>query len=1318
MKRHVTLTLLALMVFGLGAQAQDTLTVAEGSDMLENAPLSHNFPDAQQHTQMIYPAEMLQELEGQMITSMVFHMMYAGTLYNGSPTTVRLGSTTQTAFAAVNESAFLPTAGMTVVFSDTLHAEGATLTINFSEPYVYSGGNLLIDFDYDGQGPMYGYGGQFLGTGTGQRSSLMRYYYPEYDESDVYGPSMLPMVSFVYEEAGDVCLPPTGFTVADITPHTADISWTPRGEGQTVILGMNGEVLYEGSDTAYALSGLNPETEYTVTLQAICEGGDSSAVLQAVFTTGIACFTPTGFAVDNTTATSIGFHWVDENASAWAISIDGETVEESWGTTSYTASGLQPSRGHTISIRANCGDEGFSQPLDTIVPTLCGTITDMPASFGFEEGILYCWTPTGDNWSVATTTANKSSHSGLHMLQNGSRYDNNQPQSIMMPQIAIPDEAEGLQLSWYAAAQGGNVAYTPVTYEVYVGPADAEYFDETTFDLMLTDTLTVSNAYVKRTIEMAAYAGETVTVAFRHTTGPATTMMSVWSYLLIDDVLMEYDMVPDPVIGRYSYRYGSPEGCVMVGEESRFEAWLESGSDEGLVYSWTSKMAEAGLAEVEASDGVLTAVYSTGGRDTITLEVSNLYGSATRTLMVNIDTFDLATLPFSANFNTTNGAPVQFAKWCNVSLDSSSTSAFRLFTPSYDGIYAVGSYALPDSGQTDVMLVSPAIAVPEQTINMSLLYYVNARSTDETPGTYEVLISTSGRSSYMYFTDTVRRDTVAPGNEYTHRSVPLTGYAGDTVYLAFRNTSRGVQSLSIDAIEIREAFEPVVTITGAPQTANAGDTVVLSAVLTEGVLDSVAYTWTSTMLAAGLADTTMLHDSVMVIVYTDGGTDHVSVTATNAFGTSTATADYIVRNCQPIAALPWEPNLGSSAALLCWDMLDIDGDNRTWMSATDHLYGRYNDNGPDDWAITPAIIIPTDIDSVALTYTVVGNISGNLASHYEVRLATVNSTDTADFDVLLLDESIDSTADRVVPLGQWAGDTVRLAFRHLNTADDNGINLYSIAVRDMNVPVVEIEGPEETIAEIETYYTATLTFGAGSNINYIWSSTMNDAGLASMTTNSEQMSITYDTHGTDTIRVTVDNGYSTATATYTVTVAAAPCHTPTDLVTDTADTASVSFSWTPGRDEAEWEVTVGTTVVIVDEPHHTAEGLAADTTYLVLVRAICSEGDTSMALTGMVSTTAPEPGPGPGPGPEPGDGIEDAEGLTFSLYPNPASDIVTVECIENATVTVSDINGRIVYTSTAATTTHRIDASLLPKGTCFVRVTTTEGSSVGKLIVR
>lgn len=1315
MKKRLTLTLLALMVFGLGAQAQDTLIVAAGSEMLENAPISHNFPDGHQHTQMIYPAEMLQDLEGTMLTSMVFHLMYPTSLYNGSPAIVRLGSTTQTAFAAMNESAFLPTEGMTIVFDDTIYTVDSTLTISFSEPYVYSGGNLVIDFYYDGQGPMYGFGGQFFGIGTGQRSTLMMYdYRPEYPDHDVYGPFMLPMVSFVYEDAEGVCLPPTGFAAGNITPHTADISWTPRSEGQTHIFSMDGEVLYEGPDTAYALLGLEPETEYTLTLQSICEGGDSSSMIQITFTTGIACFTPTGFAVDNTTATSIEFHWVDENASAWAISIDGVTVEESWGTTSYTASGLQSSRGHAISIRANCGDEGFSQPFDTIVPTLCGSISQVPASFDFEEGELYCWAPTTGNWTVNSATANMGSHGGAHMLTDYVVYNAIAPHMILMPSIVVPESAEGLQLSWYASGRYNNLQ-NPCTYEVYIGPAGATSISD--FTLVMTDTMTVSNSYAKRTLDMAEYAGQSITVAFRHTTPSVPT---VYVYLMIDDVMLEYDMVPDPVIGRYSYRYGSPDACVMVNEEARFEAWLESGSDEGLMYTWTSKMADAGLATIEADEGVLTAVYSTGGRDTITLTAENLYGSATRTLMVNIDTFDLATLPFSAGFNITQTYAQEFAKWCNISLDSTTSSAFRTYSPAHQGIYAVGSYALPDSGQTDVMLVSPAIAVPEQTLNMSLLYYVNARSADETPGTYEVLISNSGRSSYMYFTDTVRRDTVAPGNQYVRRSVPLTGYAGDTVYLAFRHTSRGAQSLAIDEIEIREAFEPVVTIGSHPQTVNAGDTLVLSAMLTEGLMDSISYTWTSTMLAAGHADTTMLFDSVMSIVYTEGGTDHIGVTVTNAFGSSTDNATITVRNCQPVATLPWEPFLGSYSALLCWDLLDIDGDSRTWMPATDRLHGRFNDDGPDDWAITPAIAIPADADSLALTYTVNGNISGNLAAHYEVRLATVNSADTADFDVVLLDESIDSTANRIIVLDQWAGSTVRLAFRHVNTGDDNGLDLLNIAVRDLDIPTVAIEGHEETTAEIMTYYNAVMAFGNNGNVSYNWASTMTDAGLATMNTDNELMDITYATAGTDTISVTVDNGIGTATATYVVEVAAAPCHTPTGLVIDTADTASISISWTPGLDESEWEVTVGTATTIVNEPHHTAEGLAADTSYVVMVRAICSEGDTSTALTGMASTTAPEPGPGPGPGPgpEPGEGIEDAEGLAFSLYPNPASDMVTIDCAESATMTLTDMNGRTLYTSEVSNSKFEISVRNLSKGAYFVRVTTADGSAVRKLVVK
>ena len=207
----------------------------------------------------------------------------------------------------------------------------------------------------------------------------------------------------------------------------------------------------------------------------------------------------------------------------------------------------------------------------------------------------------------------------------------------------------------------------------------------------------------------------------------------------------------------------------MVGDEARFEAMLAGGSDLGLEYSWNSTMADAGLATLSTDDGVLTIVYDATGRDTITLTATNSYGTATTTLGVEVVDFTLATLPFNANFNITSTYAQEFAKWCDISLDNTTTSAFRLITQTHSGIYALGSYALPDTGQTDAMLISPAIAVPTTAMNMSLIYYVRGNTADSTlPATYELLVSTSGRSSYTYFTDTILRDTVM-GSVYQHR---------------------------------------------------------------------------------------------------------------------------------------------------------------------------------------------------------------------------------------------------------------------------------------------------------------------------------------------------------------------------------------------------------------------------------------------------------------------------------------------------------------------------------------------------------------------
>ena len=74
--------------------------------------------------------------------------------------------------------------------------------------------------------------------------------------------------------------------------------------------------------------------------------------------------------------------------------------------------------------------------------------------------------------------------------------------------------------------------------------------------------------------------------------------------------------------------------------------------------------------------------------------------------------------------------------------------------------------------------------------------------------------------------------------------------------------------------------------------------------------------------------------------------------------------------------------------------------------------------------------------------------------------------------------------------------------------------------------------------------------------------------------------------------------------------------------------------------------------------------------------------------------------------------VDEPEFASVRVYPNPATESVTVEAEGLKAVEVTDINGRVMSMSKAAT----IDVSNLPKGTYFLRITTETGVAMERLL--
>ncbi|MCR5445301.1 MAG: fibronectin type III domain-containing protein, partial [Bacteroidales bacterium] len=159
------------------------------------------------------------------------------------------------------------------------------------------------------------------------------------------------------------------------------------------------------------------------------------------------------------------------------------------------------------------------------------------------------------------------------------------------------------------------------------------------------------------------------------------------------------------------------------------------------------------------------------------------------------------------------------------------------------------------------------------------------------------------------------------------------------------------------------------------------------------------------------------------------------------------------------------------------------------------------------------------------------------------------------------------------------------------------------------------------------------------------------------------------------------------------------CDVVTDLTKTSVTATTATITWTAtGADK--YEVDYGDqghtdgygTIVEATTNTITLTNLEPESIYDIYVRQYCTETHYSQWSAMLRITTSSE-------------GIADVESANVTLFPNPASQMVTIDGIEGeATISVVDMNGREVF-STNANETLTIDLTGYAKGAYFVRIT-------------
>ena len=251
--------------------------------------------------------------------------------------------------------------------------------------------------------------------------------------------------------------------------------------------------------------------------------------------------------------------------------------------------------------------------------------------------------------------------------------------------------------------------------------------------------------------------------------------------------------------------------------------------------------------------------------------------------------------------------------------------------------------------------------------------------------------------------------------------------------------------------------------------------------------------------------------------------------------------------------------------------------------------------------------------------------------------------------------------------------------------------------------------PTNLTATATAYNTANVTWTAGGsetawNLQYKAASATNwSSSIAVTATNYQLTGLTAETAYQVRVQAVCSNTSSSDWATASFTTPAEPvdpCDAPTNLQVSNITHNSATATWTPGGNETAWNIQYKLQSASqwqeanVQTPSYDIEGLTANSTYDVRVKAICAADNQSDFVTATFTTLV--------------DAINDVTlAQNINLMPNPADNYIELSINSNVEVKeaiVYNAFGQMIQTVQLTENHARIDLSNMAAGMYFVRV--------------